>query len=86
MIDANQAGNTSYAPAPQQQQDLNVYAQEICGQQVISTQSTDGTAQSGQVSASFTSRTTRRAGADERVQGLHDVRRERERRVRTTRP
>jgi hypothetical protein len=54
VIDANQAGNTSYAPAPQQQQDLNVYAQEVCGQQVISTQSTDGTVQSGQVSASLT--------------------------------
>ncbi|HEV3327881.1 MAG TPA: hypothetical protein VGZ33_00650 [Acidimicrobiales bacterium] len=54
VIDANQAGNASYAPAPQQQQDLNVYAQEVCGQQVISTQSTDGTVQSGQVSASLT--------------------------------
>ncbi len=54
VIDANQAGNASYAQAPQQQQDLNVYAQEICGQQVISTESTDGSVQSGQVSASLT--------------------------------
>jgi hypothetical protein len=54
VIDANQGGNTSYAPAPEQQQDLNVYSQQVCGQQVISTQSTDGTVQSGQVSASLT--------------------------------
>ncbi len=54
VIDANQAGNSSYAQAPQVQQDVTVYAQEICGQQVISTTSDDGTAESGQVSATFT--------------------------------
>ena len=54
VIDANQAGDSSYAPAPQASQDLTVYAQEICGQQVISTTSDDGTAASGQVSATFT--------------------------------
>jgi hypothetical protein len=54
VIDANQAGNASYAAAPQVQQNLNVYSQQICGQQMIQTQSSDGTVQSGQVSASFT--------------------------------
>jgi hypothetical protein len=51
VIDANQAGNTSYLPAPQVQQSITVY-NTLCGQQTISTQSTDGTA--GQVSAAFT--------------------------------
>jgi len=51
IIDANQAGNSSYSAAPQVQQDITVY-QTICGQQTIATQSTDGT--SGQVSTSLT--------------------------------
>jgi hypothetical protein len=54
VIDANQLGNASYAPAPQQQQVLTVYAQQICGQQQISQQSTDGSVQSGQVTADLT--------------------------------
>jgi hypothetical protein len=53
IIDGNQAGNGSYAPAPQVQQDVTV-EQTLCGQQTITTQSTDGTATSGEVHASIT--------------------------------
>ena len=51
IIDANQAGNSSYAAAPQASQPTTEF-QTICGQQTIQTQSTDGT--TGQVSARFT--------------------------------
>jgi hypothetical protein len=82
VIDANQAGNSSYSAAPQVQQDITV-VQVICGQQTISTQSTDGT--TGQVTASFTfqdfngqpappsvckSYTAFTASADNQVEGL----------------
>ena len=53
IIDANQQGNGSYAPAPQQQQTVTVF-QSICGQQTINAASTDGTVTSGQITASIT--------------------------------
>jgi hypothetical protein len=82
VIDADQAGNSSYSAAPQVQQDITVF-QVICGQQTISTTSTDGT--TGQVTASFTfqdfngepappsvckSYTTFTASANNQVEGL----------------
>jgi len=52
VIDATQSGNTSYAPGSAQQSTTEYVV--ICGQQTITAASTDGTAQSGQISATLT--------------------------------